>query len=149
MGLDYRKKSGRVFDGSKLNVDGQGIYNVLRGGASGTTFTKNIKENIGKPLINLIPPTPSITPTNTPTPSITPTNTPTPSITPTNTPTQTVTPTVTPTPTNTPTQTVTPTVTPTPTPCICECPITDAILTTNTNIYIRGGTNKYIKFTSP
>jgi hypothetical protein len=69
-------------------------------------------------------PTPSITPTNTstpfitesntPTPTQTPTNTPTPSITTTNTPTNTITPSI--TPTNTPTQTVTPTATVTPSP---------------------------------
>jgi hypothetical protein len=47
MGLQNRKKSGKVFDGSKLNVPGQGIYNVFKGGVS---FTKFKKETIGKPL---------------------------------------------------------------------------------------------------
>jgi hypothetical protein len=28
MGLDRRKRSGRIFAGSQLNVDGQGIYTV-------------------------------------------------------------------------------------------------------------------------
>lgn len=28
MGLDRRKRSGRLFGGSQLNVDGQGIYSV-------------------------------------------------------------------------------------------------------------------------
>ena len=96
MGLDFRKRSGRVFDGSKLNVDGQGIYNVFKG----SSFTKIApKENqIGKPLSQLITPTPTPNPTNTPTPSITPT--------------------ITPTSTNTPTPTQTPTPTPTP---ACNC----------------------------
>jgi len=47
MGLVDRKKSGKIFDGSKLNVEGQGIYNVFKGGVS---FTKFKKETIGKPL---------------------------------------------------------------------------------------------------
>ena len=114
MGLDFRKRSGRVFDGSKLNVDGQGIYNVFKG----SSFTKIApKENqIGKPLSQLITPTPTPNPTNTPTPSITPT------ITPTNTPTSTPTPTPSITPTITSTNTPTPTQTPTPTPTpACNC----------------------------
>ena len=103
MGLDFRKRSGRVFDGSKLNVEGQGIYNVFKGGS--VVKTKPNGDNIGKPLSQLITPTP------TPTPSVTPnpTNTPTPSVTATNTPTITPTNTPTLTPTNTPTNTVTPT----------------------------------------
>lgn len=70
MGFDSRKKSGNIIGGSKLNVDGQGIYNV-----------KIIKPNIIKILPKTPqdrygippPPTPSITPTNTPTPTPTPT----------------------------------------------------------------------------
>lgn len=54
MGLQSRKKSGRVFDGSKLNVDGQGIYNVQKGGIK--IFTKETKEKFGKPLSQLINP---------------------------------------------------------------------------------------------
>ncbi len=48
--------------------------------------------------IQVIPPTPSMTPSNTATPTLTPTNTPTITKTPTNTPTNTKTPTMTPTP---------------------------------------------------
>ena len=92
-----RKKSGNVFAGSKLNVDGQGIYNV-----------KIIKTDITKKtpvVINISSGTPP-----TPTPSITPSQTPTPTIT----TTPTVTPTLSPTSTVTPTVTTTSTVTPTP-----------------------------------
>ena len=99
-----RKKSGNIFAGSKLNVDGQGIYNVK---IIPLGFTKLLPPSVdvGRiplPLLtcdfgyNVIPPsqTPTQTPTNTPTPTITPT----------------------PIPSNTPTQTVTPTNTITPTP---------------------------------
>lgn len=96
MGLDFRKRSGKVFDGSKLNVEGQGIYNVFKGSSFVKISPKD--SQIGKPLSELITPTPtpSITSTNTPTPTETPA--PTPSITSTNTPTPTETPTPTPTP---------------------------------------------------
>ena len=88
MGLTERKKSGRLFDGSKLNVNGQGIYNVERN----SFITKNIKESLGENICDVVKlltptPTPRPAPTNTPTP------TPTPSVTPTNTPTPTPTPT--------------------------------------------------------
>jgi len=75
-------------------------------------------------IVDLPPPTPSTTPTNTPTPSITPTNTPTPSITPTQTQTPSITPTHTPTQTQTQTQTQTPTpsITPTHTPTQTQTP---------------------------
>jgi hypothetical protein len=63
-----------------------------------------------------IPPTPSVTPSNTPTPSITPSITPTNSLTPSVTSTQTVTPTATPTVTPTATVTSTPIATNTVTP---------------------------------
>jgi hypothetical protein len=96
MGLQSRKKSGRVFDGSKLNVEGQGIYNVNRGGVR--ILLKEKKESLGKPLSQLVTPTP--TSSVTPTPTTTPTPTPTPSST------------VTPTPTTTPTPTPTPTLIP-------------------------------------
>jgi hypothetical protein len=62
-----------------------------------------------------IPPTPTVTPTNTATLTQTPTNTATPTVTPTNTETPTVTPTNTATPTKTQTPTTTPTTTPTKT----------------------------------
>jgi type VI secretion system secreted protein VgrG len=104
-----RKKSGNVFAGSKLNVDGQGIYTEKN--ITPDLFKKFPKQTLvsgGNP--------PSQTPTNTPTPTITPTNTVTPTntITPTQTSTVTPTNTITTTPTNTPTPTITQTVTPTP-----------------------------------
>ena len=140
MGLTERKKSGRIFDGSLLNVPGQGILTKK----IQSSFTKNLPYqsdiNGGVPPL----PTPSITPSSTPllpcdftgvdittqTPTPTPSNTPTPTITPSTTtlycdftyvigsitPTNTVTPTQTPTNTVTPTQTPTNTVTPTNTP---------------------------------
>ena len=76
MGLQSRKKSGRVFDGSKLNVEGQGIYNVNRGGVR--ILLKEKKESLGKPLSQLVTPTP--TSSVTPTPTTTPTPTPTPTL---------------------------------------------------------------------
>jgi len=119
MGLQNRKKSGKVFDGSKLNVPGQGIYNVFKGG---NRFTKKIDENLGKPLSQLISPTPtsSVTPTPTTTPTTTPTPTPSSTVTPT--------PTTTPTPTPTPSSTVTPTPTTTPTPTPTPTLIPDYII---------------------
>jgi hypothetical protein len=128
-----RKKSGNIIAGSKLNVEGQGIFNVKGGDNS------NIVKHLPKPTPvsegNQPTPTPSVTPTQTPTPTVTPTVTPTPTtlycdinyyvpVTPTSTPTPTQTPTVTQTPTNTQTPTVTPTVTPTNTvtPTITKTP---------------------------
>jgi hypothetical protein len=104
MGLQSRKKSGRVFDGSKLNVDGLGIYNVNRGGVR--ILLKEKKESLGKPLSQLVTPTPTSSVTPTPTTTQTPT------------PSSTVTPTPTTTQTPTPSSTVTPTPTPTP---ACSC----------------------------
>ena len=88
-----RKKSGNILAGSKLNVDGQGIYNV------------KVIKGLTKVLPKLIEINGGVPPTPTPTPSITPTLTPTPSITPTLTPTLSVTPTITPTITPSPTPT--------------------------------------------
>lgn len=92
-----RKKSGNIFAGSKLNVDGQGIYNVK---IFKNDITKKIRQDLPGGEGTPPTPTPTVTPTNTITPTVTPTNTqtptPTPSVTPTYTPT--VTPTVTPTP---------------------------------------------------
>jgi hypothetical protein len=129
MGLTNRKKSGKIFDGSLLNVPGQGILTKK----IESSFTKNLP--LQTQISGGMPPspTPSITPSNTPgiipappcdftgmdvstpTPTPTPTNTPTPSITPTNTNTPTNTQTPTNTPTNTATQTPTQTQTQTPT----------------------------------
>lgn len=129
MGLDFRRKSGRIFDGSRLIPLGQGIKTSK---IFDNTFSQKRKAYDFDPVILEPTPTPSITPTTTPIPN--PTPTPTPTITTTITPTPTVTPTITPTvtptetptstptvtptetPTNTPTNTVTPTITPTETP---------------------------------
>ena len=102
-----RKKSGNVFAGSKLNVDGQGIYTEKN--ITPDLFKKLPKQT---PVSEGNPPIPTQTPTNTVTPSITPTISLTPSIT----PTISLTPSI--TPTNTVTPSITPTNTPTPTnPC--------------------------------
>jgi surface protein len=100
-----RKKSGNIFAGSKLNVDGQGILNLK-------VFRNEIvkKFPIDSPGSEGLPPTPSATllviPTSTPTPTptmtMTPTLTPTTTVTPTPSVTTTVTPTITPTPSTTP-----------------------------------------------
>lgn len=105
MGLERRKKSGRDFGGTKLNVPGQGIFTVER--------SPNDKIHIHKQIGRV--PRPKISPTPTPippTPTITSTPTSTPNVTPTPTPNATSTPT--PTPSNTPSITSTPTITPTP-----------------------------------
>jgi hypothetical protein len=119
MGLERRKKSGREFAGSKLNVPGQGIFTVER--------SPNDKIHIHKQIgrIPRPPQTPTPTPTPTVTQTLTPTTTPTPTVTQTLTPTTTptVTPTITNTPTPTVTTTVTPTITNTPTPTVtCSRP---------------------------
>ena len=136
MGTNDRKKSGNLFTGSRLIVDGQGNSGVLRNRSNGfNNILKTVNEGPGPDLT----PTPTNTPTNTPTPSVTTTITPTPTLTPTNTQTQTNTPTPTPsiTPTNTitptlsitPTNTVTPTLSITPTNTITPTP---SITPTNT-----------------
>jgi hypothetical protein len=133
MGFEQRKKSGNVFAGSRLVVDGQGIYNVkiLKFGPERQKSPLEYFRPIVFPgpvpaplcdfngIIFMTPtptPTNTVTPTNTPTntKTPTPTNTVTPTNTPTNTKTPTQTPTITPTMTQTPTNTVTPTQTPTP-----------------------------------
>ena len=68
-----RKKSGNVFAGSKLNVDGQGIYNLKIIKGITKVLPKAQQDSYG------IPPTPTPLPSTTPTPQ---TPTPTPSITP-------------------------------------------------------------------
>jgi hypothetical protein len=120
MGLDFRRKSGRIFDGSRLIPLGEGIKtskvfeNTFKQKRSAYTFEPVIIDPSVTPLPTPTT-TPGPTPTNTPTPTITPTISVTPTITPTNTntPTPTNTNTETPTPTPTPTNTVTPTLTPT------------------------------------
>jgi hypothetical protein len=102
MGLERRKKSGRDFGGTKLNVPGQGIFTVER--------SPNDKVHIHKQIGRVPRPTKTPSVTNSETPAPTPTITQTPTVTPTIT--QTPTPTVTPTITQTTTPTVTPTITP-------------------------------------
>ena len=152
MGTGDRKKSGNLFTGSRLVVDGQGNSGVLRNKSNG--FNNIFKTSNDGPGPALTPtqtptsqptptPTPSITPTNTPTPSITPTQTPTNTQTPTQTPTNTITPTQTNTPTpsvtttQTPTKTQTPTptktTTPTPTPTTPVTPLAGSLLFNGTN----------------
>ena len=94
MGFVNRKKSGNIFAGSRLVVDGQGIYNVkiLKFGPerqkSPLEFFRPVvvPQPIPAPLCDfngIVFITPTITPTNTSTPTVTPT------VTPTNTPTPT------------------------------------------------------------
>jgi type V secretory pathway adhesin AidA len=100
MGLEKRRKSGNIFGGSRLIVDGQNIYNVK---VITSDLNKKIIKNEGPS--NIVPtPTPTLTPSPTITPTVTPTLTltPSPTITPTPTLTATITPTVTPTLTPTP-----------------------------------------------
>jgi uncharacterized delta-60 repeat protein len=102
MGFEQRKKSGNIFAGSRLVVDGQGIYNVkiIKPGferqKSPLEYFRPIvfPGPVPAPLCDftgVLFMTPTPTPTNTVTPTLTPTNT------------------ITPTPTLTPTNTVTPT----------------------------------------
>jgi len=99
MGLSYRKKNGKIANGSRLIVPGQ---QYLGQKVFEPTFKNKKSAPIDRDLLEQIlpfltpQPTPSVTPTNTPT------NTPQPSQSPTNTPTPTQTPTNTPTPTPTP-----------------------------------------------
>lgn len=86
MGLDFRKRSGRIANGSLLIVPGQTTIGVK---VYQTTFSQKKSQN-DKPLGPEIPlpsVTPQPSPTNTPTPSVTPQPSPT------NTPTHTPTPT--------------------------------------------------------
>jgi len=147
MGFVDRKKSGNIFGGSRLVVDGQGIYNVkiLKFGPerqkSPLEFFRPlvVPQPIPAPLCDfngIVFMTPTPTPTNTPTPTLTPTLTPTNTVTPTTTPLTcdftynvgTITNTPTPTPTITPTITETSTPTPTPTPS-CNCTYIDVTVT--------------------
>ena len=95
MGLDFRKRSGKIANGSRLIVTGQ----ITTGqNVFSNSFNKKsnpyLRNNDSEITVQIPQPTPTIPiPTNTPTPSVTPTNTPTPSVTPTNTPTPSVTPT--------------------------------------------------------
>lgn len=74
MGLERRKKSGRDFGGTKLNVPGQGIFTVERS----PNDKVHIHQQIGRIPRPTQTPTPSVTPSVTPSPTPTPTPTPTP-----------------------------------------------------------------------
>jgi hypothetical protein len=64
-----RKKSGNILAGSKLNVEGQGIYNVkIMTPDLNKKFPKQTPVSEGNPPT----PTPSVTPTSTQTPTPTP-----------------------------------------------------------------------------
>ena len=95
MGLDFRKRSGKIANGSRLIVTGQ----ITTGqNVFSNSFNKKsnpyLRNNDFEITVQIPQPTTKIPiPTNTPTPSVTPTNTTTPSVTPTNTPTPSVTPT--------------------------------------------------------
>jgi hypothetical protein len=148
MGLDFRKRSGRIANGSLLIVPGQTINGVK---VYQTTFSQKKSQN-NKPMGPEIPlPTP--TPTNTSTPLPTPTSTPIPTPTstpiPTNTPTTTPTQTPTNTPTSTPIPTITPTTTPTQTPTPTPTSTVESLLNaiiTNSYEYIIVGSNEYLEY---
>lgn len=121
MGLDFRKRSGRIANGSRLIVEGQQTI-----GQKVFPNTFSMKSRPAEPTIDSIPASP------TPTPSVTPTITPT------------ITPSV--TPTITPTNTGTPTPTPTPTPSSTPTPeLLDAIIV-GVNTYISVNTNEYLMY---
>ena len=85
MGLEFRRRSGRIANGSKLVVPGQ-----ITTGAKVFPNTFGLKQRTpidSNSQVDYL--TPTATPTVTPTPSITPTSTPIPSVTPTTTPTPT------------------------------------------------------------
>lgn len=76
-GLVNRKKSGKIFDGSLLNVPGQGIFNV-KGGDNSNIIKQLPKSTLvsgGNPPLPTKIPTMTLTPTNTETPTPTPTQT--------------------------------------------------------------------------
>jgi hypothetical protein len=114
MGLDFRKTSGRIANGSKLVVPGQ-----ITTGQKVFQPTFQYKQSAPRDSVLLEQVLPFLTPN--PTPTSTPSPSPTPSVTPT------ITPTVTPTITLTPS----PTVTLTPTPSVTQT-LTPTITTTNT-----------------
>lgn len=129
MGLEFRKRSGRIANGSRLVVEGQ-----ITGGQKVFPNSFTQKSNPydmtaeQKELLILQNVTP--TPTN----PVTPTPTATVNITPTPTPTPTVTTDVTPTPTPTPTSS------PTPTPELLD------VIIVGEDTYITVGTNEYLMY---
>lgn len=139
MGLDFRRKSGRIANGSKLIVPGQITIGIK---VFPNTFSQKKSAPIDSNIQINYP-----TPTNTPTPTITPiptnTPTPTPTITSTNIPTSTPTPT--PTKTPIPSFTTTPTPTPTPTPTVPVDILVNPILAQE-DVYIIVGSNNFLQY---
>ena len=121
MGLDFRKRSGTIANGSRLVVPGQ-----ITTGQKVFPNTFSQKSAPPNPKLESLP---IATPTNTPTPSVTPT----------------LTPSVTPTYTPTPTPSVTPTSTPTPTPTPTPEQLINPIITENGE-YIVVGNEEYLMF---
>jgi|688.fasta_scaffold08100_10 hypothetical protein len=128
MGLDFRKRSGRIANGSRLVVEGQlttGLK-VFINSFNKKSNPYNLTEDQRLLLESQRVVTPLPTPTPTPTATV--------NITPTPTPTPTVTTDVTPTPTPTPTSS------PTPTP-----ELLDAIIV-GVDTYLSVGTNEYLMY---
>jgi hypothetical protein len=133
MGLDFRRKSGRIANGSKLIVPGQITTGIK-------VFPNTFSQKKSAPIdsnIQINYPTPTNTPTPTSTPIPTNTPTPTPTITSTNTPTPTKTP--------TPSITTTPTPTPTPTPTVPVDILVNPILAQE-DVYIIVGSNNFLQY---
>jgi hypothetical protein len=139
MGLDFRKRSGRIANGSRLVVEGQ-----ITGGQKVFPNTFSQKSNpydmTAEQRELLISQNVTPTPTPTSTITITPTPTPTPSVTGQVTPTPTPTSTITITPTPTVTTTNTPTPTPTP-----QTQIINPIIV-GEDTYISVGANEYLMY---
>jgi hypothetical protein len=137
MGLEFRKRSGRIANGSRLVVEGQ-ITNGQKVFPNSFGQKSNPYDMTAEQRELLI--SQNVTPTPTSTFNITPT--PTPSVTGqvTPTPTPTATTDVTPTPTPTATTDVTPTPTPTP-----QTQLIDPIIV-GEDTYITVGTNEYLMY---
>ena len=63
MGLDRRKRSGRIFAGSQLNVEGQGIYSVkiIAPNFSNKTRKPNLEDVVIVTTTTTVAPPPVIT----------------------------------------------------------------------------------------
>ena len=139
MGLEFRKRSGRIANGSRLVVEGQ-ITNGQK--VFPNSFGQKSNPYDMSPEQRELLISQNVTPTPTSTFNITPTPTPsvTGQVTPTPTPTPTATTDVTPTPTPTATTDVTPTPTPTP-----QTQLIDPIIV-GEDTYITVGTNEYLMY---
>ena len=139
MGLEFRKRSGRIANGSRLVVEGQ-ITNGQKVFPNSFGQKSNPYDMTAEQRELLI--SQNVTPTPTPTATTDVTPTPTPSVTGqvTPTPTPTATTDVTPTPTPTATTDVTPTPTPTP-----QTQLIDPIIV-GEDTYITVGTNEYLMY---